>query len=231
MAYTDTKTFTILDNTAGAVFIAGALLTQPLLKDWMYHWGATPEERRMRLPGDELVPQPKITTTRAVTIHAPVEKVWPWLAQIGQVRGGLYSYELLENIARCDMHNANEINPDWQPWKVGDTLRLGPKGYPLFKLAAVEPGHTLVFAGADPKTETVPEWHDPMPPAYVLSSWAMTLKPSEAGTSRLMMREQLDYGPASFANWLLWEALSYTIGFVMMRRMLLGIKARAEASR
>lgn len=220
----------LLENVAGAFLVGGALLTRPILKNWMVHWGATPAEIGAALPGDELVPHPKARTTRAVTIHAPLTVVWPWLAQIGQERGGLYSYQGLENLARCQMHNANRLRTEWQHWKPGDTLRLGPKGFPLFKLTAVEPGKTLVFAGADPKSEAVTTWHEPMSPPYTVASWAMTLKVVEADTTRLIMREQLDYEPATFANWLVWEALAYTIGFVMMRKMLLGIKARAEAS-
>lgn len=228
--YTGADGTGLLENVAGAFFVGGVLITRPILKNWMYHWGAAPDEFNGALPGDELVPHPKARTTRAVTIHAPAADVWPWLAQIGQERGGLYSYQGLENVARCQMRNANRIVPEWQQWSIGDTLRLGPKGFPLFKLVSIEPGKTLVFTGADPKTETVTTWHEPMPPAYTVASWAMTLKTIDAATTRLIMREQIDYEPATFANWLMWEALSYTIDFVMMRKMLLGIKARVEAS-
>jgi hypothetical protein len=66
----------------------------------------------MPLPGDDLVPDPGYEHTRDV--RAPAEEVWPWLAQIGQGRGGFYSYEWLENLAGCDIHNADEIRPEWQ---------------------------------------------------------------------------------------------------------------------
>lgn len=220
----------LLENLFGAFFIAFALIARPFLKNWMYTWGATPAETQRALPGDARVPRPKVRTTRAITIHAPAEAVWSWVAQVGQERGGLYSYQRLENLGGCQIRNANQIVPEWQDWQPGDVMRLGPKGYPLFKLVEIEPGRTLVFAGADPKTEVAGEWRDPMPPTYVVSSWTIMLEPVDARTTRLIMREQVDYAPANFANWLVWVALAYTIDFVMMRKMLLGIRARAEAT-
>jgi hypothetical protein len=82
------------------------------------------------MPGDELVPQPKITSTRAITIDAPPHEVWPWLAQIGQGRGGFYSYDALENLVRCDIHSANRIIPRLQRLHPGDLILLAPAGDP-----------------------------------------------------------------------------------------------------
>ena len=90
------------------------LLSSPLTRGWYNRWGATDADVGHAFPGNDLVPDPRLTYTRAITIHAPAAEVWPWLAQVGQARGGLYSYESLENLIRCDIHNANAIVPEWQ---------------------------------------------------------------------------------------------------------------------
>jgi hypothetical protein len=89
--------------------------------------GTTLEERSARLPGDDIVPDPRCTSTRAITIDAPAEDVWPWIAQMGQGRAGMYSYELLENLFGCDMHNADRIVPALQAIVVGDRIRDGSR--------------------------------------------------------------------------------------------------------
>src|SRR5512146_270451 len=104
----------ILDNLGGALRIVGNLISQPITRSHYRYWGATPEERQRLLPGGERVPNPIVTTTMAVTINAPARDVWPWMAQIGQERGGMYSYGLLENIARCQMHNADRVVAEWE---------------------------------------------------------------------------------------------------------------------
>jgi hypothetical protein len=166
----------------------------------MLHWGATCEELRKPLPGDDLVPDPAIESTRAVTIEAPPEAVWPWLAQLGQDRAGFYSYEFLENLAGCDMHNADEIHPEWQSREPGDIVYLHPlNGLPV---ARFEPGRVLA-----------------------LEHWgAFVLEPHGPGASRLIARGRTPRGMGALANTLLMEIPH----FVMERKMLLGIKARAE---
>lgn len=95
------------------------------LRPWMYTWGAREDEVTAQLPGDELVEAHTPRTTRAVTIDAPIADVWPWLAQIGEDRGGFYSYSLLERAAvGAHVHNANSIHPEWQDIRVGDTVWL-----------------------------------------------------------------------------------------------------------
>jgi hypothetical protein len=122
-----------LENIGGAFAIASALIFSPLIREWYNRWGATDKEVSRSLPGDELVPNPQLVSTRAITINACPEDIWPWLMQLGQQRGGLYSYELLENLARCDMRNADRIIPEFQPLKIGDEVRLGPQGYRFSK--------------------------------------------------------------------------------------------------
>ena len=86
-----------------------------------------------------LVPQPKQISTRVITIQASAADIWPWLAQIGQGRGGFYSYDWLENLIGCEIHNADRIISEFQQLAVGDKVRLGPEGYPFYTVAAVEP--------------------------------------------------------------------------------------------
>ena len=96
---------------------------------WLRDWGATPAERWMVLPGDELIRDAAEMTTLAVTIEAPASDVWPWLVQVGQVRAGFYSYDALENLVGLDIHSADHIADEWQTLSVGDSIRLTPRGW------------------------------------------------------------------------------------------------------
>jgi hypothetical protein len=172
------------------------------IRPWLLRWGATHEELHQPLPGDALVPEPWIQSTRAITIHAPVEAVWPWLAQIGQDRGGFYSYEWLENLAGCEMHNADRIHPEWQQRAVGEIVRLHPQTG--LRVALFEPNRVLALEG----------WG------------AFVLEPVDAHTTRLITRSRAPRGPLSVVLALVGEIPH----FVMERGMLLGIKRRAEAA-
>src|SRR6185295_17289451 len=99
---------------AAIVGAAGLAAYAYLIRPWHLRWGATDEEVKMALPGDEVTPQPKLNATHAITIRAPVSDAWRWLAQIGQRQGGFYSYTWLENLVGCRMHNADRIVPEWQ---------------------------------------------------------------------------------------------------------------------
>src|SRR5262249_25418482 len=114
------------------------------VRPWLLRWGATPAEVTANLPGDAVVPHPTWQSTRAIHIAAPVEVVWPWLAQMGQDRAGLYSYDWLENLAGLKFHSADRIVPDWQSVKVGDTVRFAPDQDTLCVIQ-VEPNHCLVW--------------------------------------------------------------------------------------
>lgn len=167
---------------------------------WMRRWGASADERVRTLPGDEFVPDPAIASTRAVTIDAPVEAVWPWLAQLGQDRGGFYSYEWLENLAGCRMRNASRVHDEWQHRDVGDQILLHwAHGAPV---ALFEPGRMLALQG----------WG------------AFVLEPIDDRRTRLIARSRTARGVvAAF-----YASLVELPHFVMERKMLLGIKSRAE---
>jgi hypothetical protein len=185
-----------------ALASAGALVGYLwVVRPWLLHWGATAEERSKTLPGDELVDRPGIQTTRAVTVEAPVEQVWPWLAQIGQDRGGFYSYEWLENLAGCNMRNADRVHSEWQQRRVGETVLLHPASG--LKLVRFDPPLVYAFEGG---------WY------FVLEQ--------EDGRTRVLARGRYQRGLVSVAYGLLLEIPH----FVMERKMLLGIKERAERS-
>jgi hypothetical protein len=216
----------VLENAGGALMVAGTVILRPLLAGRYRRWNTAGDETTRALPGDERVPAPLVTQTLAVTVKASPAEVWPWLAQIGQERGGMYSYELLENIARCQMHNADRVVSEWQ-LQVGDLVRLGPPGYPVHKVVGLERGHWLLLAGADIKTGEV-SLPQPGQAEYTNYSWVFYLQDGRDGTTRLLTRNHLDYAPRTFALKLIWEWFTDPIGFVMTRKMLLEIKKRAE---
>jgi hypothetical protein len=168
----------------------------------------------MALPGDELMPHADLTATRAVTVRAPADGVWPWIAQLGQGRGGFYSYDFLENLVGCDIHSADRIVPEWQAIDVGAQVRLHPEAGLI--VALVEPGQALVLRGGVPMGRT--------PPPYDFT-WAFVLRGEPAGATRLVVRERYAYS----RRWarLLVEPVEF-VSFIMSRRMLRGIKERAE---
>jgi hypothetical protein len=131
-----------------ALALTALIAVAVLVLRWMAHWGATSEELAATLPGDELVPHPDLTTTRAVTINARAADVWPWIAQLGQGRGGFYSYDALENLVGCDIHSTDRIVPAWQSVPVGAQVRLAPEV--AMTVAVAEPGHALVLRGGIP---------------------------------------------------------------------------------
>jgi hypothetical protein len=173
---------------------------------WASNWGATNEERLKPLPGDKFGAPSTPQRTCGLTIHAPADEVWKWLVQIGQDRGGFYSYTFLENLVGAGIQNTNEIRPEWQELKVGDTIKLG-QGESVIKLEvlAVESGRFLVL----------PYWG-----TFVLEN-----APDGRGC-RFVIRSRGEARP------LVRFALSIVldpIHFLMQRRMMLGIKELAEA--
>jgi hypothetical protein len=199
----------------GPVLLLAALLTyRALVRPRLLHWGATVDEAGADLPGDELMPHPDLTATRAITIHAAAADVWPWIAQLGQGRGGFYSYDALENLIGCDIHSVDQMVPEWQDVEVGARFALAPEV--ALSAAAVEPGRALVVRGAV-AMESAPAPYD--------FTWTFVLREVPDGPTRLVVRERYGY-----RTWWV-PALVETVtllSFVMSRRMLHGIKERAE---
>ena len=189
-------------NRKTAAILVGGALYVAVAEPWMRTWGSTGAERRADLPGDDLEPDPGLVIDHALTIEAPPDRVWPWLAQIGQDRGGFYSYEWLENLAGCRMRNADRIHPQWQRREIGEEVMLHPLA-PGMPVSVFDPPHASALAGwgrihrATRRATT-----DPAPGP----------RPDREGRPILIYRLTL--------------AIPH---FVMERKMLLGIKARAES--
>ena len=117
---------------AGAALGAGlgALAYPIFFRRWCLTWGARPDEVSRKLPGDDLLADADIVSTRVITIDAPPAAIWPWLVQMGSGRGGVYTYDWIENLLGLNMHSARQILPQYQHIKVGDELPLGPGGRP-----------------------------------------------------------------------------------------------------
>ncbi|NYJ08759.1 hypothetical protein [Petropleomorpha daqingensis] len=196
----------------GAAQVLAALLTAPLLRRRYNRWGALPHEVGAALPGDELVPAPRLGYTRAITVDAPVEAVWPWLVQIGQGRGGLYSFDALENLFGFDLHSADTIRPDLQEPAVGERIRLAAtEGAPAYEVERIDPPTTLVLLGGEPAGPRI--------------TWQWQLRSVGGGRrTRLLVRQRLDHPPSQTVLWRLVEP----VAFVMEQRMLRGLARRAE---
>jgi hypothetical protein len=199
---------------AGAAAIGSAAAYLLVVRPWQLRWGATDEERDATLAGDDLLPNPDLIATRAITVHALADQVWPWIAQLGQGRGGFYSYDALENLVGCDIHSAERIVPEWQDLKVGDQVKLAPEVG--LGVAGVEPDRALVLRGGVPMGT--------VPPPYDFT-WAFIVREQPDGTTRLLVRERYAYTQRWAPS--LVEPVA-VVAFVMTQRMLRGIRDRAE---
>lgn len=191
----------------------------------MLRWGASTQESAGPLPGDELVRTPRMQSTRAVTINAPAAAIWPWLVQLGAGRGGMYSYDLLENAAGLGMRSADRILPEYQRLDVGDLIPLGPDvGIPVRRL---ETGAVLGLGGtmAPGTGKITASVVAPAAPRLEIG-WTFILQPVDGRTTRLLSRTRYDYSPLSVG--LILRPVLEPLQFIMERRMLLGIKSRAE---
>jgi hypothetical protein len=184
----------------------------PFYRDWHQRWGATETELRAAMPGDDVIEDVAYLATRAITIDAPPEAVWPWLVQVGCLRAGFYADDLLDNLGHP---SAREILPEFQHLEVGQWVPMSPTptDTTAFKIAAFEENRWLLW--------------DQRP----LSTWAWTLEELSGGRTRLVTRLRIH------VDWTTHKALSLLTvvlnemgDFPMMRRMLLGIRERAEAA-
>lgn len=222
-----TRRSTLRDILVGGILAVVTVVASPLLRRWYNRWGATDDELARPLPGDELVKDPKLGYTRAITIEASPQQVWPWLAQIGQGRGGFYSFDGLENLVGCGIHSVDRILPQHQNLHIGDLVRSGQDNHICWVVTRVHPTHHLVLQGAGTPTNVeVPEVVDEVPDkGYAASTWQWVLEPTAGGRrTRLIVRQRCTY---SRLQALLWRVVE-PVNFTMEREMLRGLKARAE---
>lgn len=192
--------------TLGAAF-AGVYLC--FYRPWHSRWGATDEEVAASMPGDELIKQPTFNVTRAATVRARPREIWPWIAQIGFGRAGFYSYDLLDNLGKP---SAKRIIPELQHIEVGTWIPMSRKvsQETAFQVKALEINQWMLWEKA-------------------ASTWSWKLVSLDGDYTRLIVRLRCRYRwskPTIVTDLLLMELGD----FPMMRKMLLGIKRRAEGS-
>ena len=206
-----------MNRRLSAVVMAGALVgfgvaAYPAFgRDRCLNWGARPEEAAREMPGDDLLPDAPIVSTRAIGVDAPPAAIWPWLVQMGPGRGGAYTYDWIENLLGLNMHSADEIVPEWQNLAVGDELPLGDKL--RMRIEVLEPERAMVMRSDDG--------------AWVWS-FGLYPDPDDGDRTRLISRNRIRQPRRT----LLTDAVSAFLlepgSLIMERKMLLGIKERAE---
>ena len=183
------------------------------IRRWFARWGTTDEELARVMAGDAIIARPTHSATHAITVAAAPEDIWPWLVQMGYRRGGLYSYDWLDQLfGYLDRPSANRVLPEFQQLAVGDVIPVGRgKGFPVI---AIEPGRALVLSDSNNGFQWV---------------WQFGLYPLDESRTRLVSRGAQRF-TNSIGTWLFMRVME-PAAFIMTRRMLLGLKARAEALR
>lgn len=176
-----------------------------VLRPWQLTWGATPDEVTRALPGDDRVKRPTFCATRAVTIGAPAERIFPWLVQVGVKRGGWYSYDWLDNLGRP---SARQIHPELQHVEPGQLLPISPDGKQGIKIYSLDPPTSMVWGTPGDTT------------------WAWQLETAVDGTTRVITRVRSRYRWTSPT--ILFSALLEFADIWMMRKMLLNLRDRIE---
>ena len=194
---------------AGLVILAIAAAGAAYIKawrPWQLRWGATDEELTRALPGDELVASPTFNATRAISIGAPPERVWPWLVQVGTKRAGWYSYDLLDNLGH---RSARRIIPELQRLAPGDVVPMSPDGKQGVNVYSLDEPNSMVWGTPDD------------------TSWVWQLDGLPDGTTRVItrIRSRIHWTPMSIA----FSALLEIVDFWMIRKMLHGLRQRAES--
>lgn len=183
-----------------------ALAYVRVVRPWQLTWGATAAEISRALPSDDLVPNPTFNATRAITIAAPPEAVWPWIVQMGLTRAGWYSYDLLDNLGRP---SARRILPEFQDLQPGDIVPMSPDGKQGMTVHSINAPQSMV-------------WGEPGG-----TTWAWQLDEAGPGSTRLITRVRSRY------RWLSPSiAFSVLVEFGdiwMMREMLLNLRERASS--
>ena len=191
--------------TAAVMVALGGVLYRWLVRDRVLNWGAQEAEAAARLPGDELLEDADVVATRAITIGAPPSAVWPWIAQMGPApRGGAYTYDWIENLFGLNMHSADRVLPEFQHPAPGDTIGAGNNA---MRIERAEPERVYATRSAN-------------------GNWVWTFVLHERdGQTRLISRNRFRLPTLA---WRIGMAPMIPGSLVLERKMLRGIKARAE---
>lgn len=200
----------IVLGSAVGVAAAAAAGYGLLVRPWHLRWGATKEESTRPMPLDDVIQHPNYVTTRAITIKARPDQIWPWLVQMGELpRAGFYSYAWIERAMGMSVINSDRILPELQQLNVGDIL--DKTGNVVVR--AIDPPHSIVLG----PPEGIPDGD---------ATWAIVLEPISDTETRLISRVRAHFGHTFRAAVL--YALVDPGQFLMERRWFLGIKERAE---
>lgn len=201
----------LLDQLGGVSADLPVFVTAPIYRRWHLNWGTTSDEAVAPMPGDDRFPKAQFRATRAITIAASPSLVWPWLVQIGSGRAGWYSHDLFDNGGRL---SATTIEPAWQDLEVGQWVPMSPKPPPTertaFKVDSFEVDRWLLWTKPD-------------------STWSWLLAPTGDGGTRLINRIHAVYDWRHPFDAVLGVVLMEFGDFAMNRRMMRGIKSRAES--
>jgi len=179
-----------------------------LIRPWQLRWGATNDEIKRTMPGDDIVGEPSFNATRAVAINAPAENIYPWIVQMGVTRAGWYSYDLLDNLGRP---SAESILTEHQTIQVGDVIPMSPDGKQGMRVKDFSENKWMLWW--DNKGD---------------SSWVWEIQPEGEAHSRLVTRVRVKY--RLFSSAIAFNVLVEFFDILMMRKCMLGIKRRAERS-
>lgn len=187
------------------VLAAGAGAYVKTWRPWQLTWGATDEEVESPMLGDDMVRVPTFDATRAISISAPPERVWPWLVQVGTKRAGWYSYDLLDNLGQ---RSARRIIPELQGLAVGDVVPMSPDGKQGIIVCSLDPPHSML-------------WGTPGETSWV---WQLDTQPDGSTRLSTRIRSRIHWTPMSIA----FAGLMELGDFPMIRKMLHGLRERAE---
>lgn len=209
----------VLAALEGVALFVWNLIATPFIGRKRREWGTLGTEATDPLPGDELITHPKWSYTLGVSINAPPEAVWPWIAQVGQGRGGFYTYQTLENLVGCKITNTTEILPEHQHPQVGDGIHLHWDTPPL-RIETVDPPNAFVLFGSPVEVGGEEVWGR--------STWQFIVKADADGGSRLLTRGHYDHALNWKSRLMFGRFPMEVITYVMSRKMMLEIKRLAE---
>jgi len=200
-----------------AICLTGAAYLK-LLRPWYRHWSATAEEIARLMPLDDRIPDPNVVTTRALTVRARPEQIWPWIVQMGDPpRAGYYSYTWIERLQGMQIENAEQILPELQTLKVGESLDEAAN----MRVLDIDPGRYLVLGPPD-----VYDW--------LKNTWVIALYPVDESATRLVTRIRARMSflgtlrALPLAAWPYWIFIDPGV-FIMERKMMTEIKRHAES--
>lgn len=175
------------------------------VRPWQLRWGASDEEYTKSMPGDDIVQHPHFAATRAVNVEAPPEAIWPWIRQMGYGRAGWYSYDFIDHLGKPSSWS---ILPEFQNLKVGDDIPFTPWNWLGMRVLAIEENHMI--------------WQDRQDGG----TWLWFLEATDENHTRLITHRRVRY--KWFSAWVVYLLVQDVADIIMMRKCMLGIKARAE---